>query len=96
MKLRSKFKCLDSNQVSLYGSYHSTNARQIVLDLELCDWEADEGKAESDKKCDPIMKDSIARENYLKDKYLAYLFNEKRFTYVTNNSYFADAEDEHI
>ena len=42
------------------------------------------------------MKDNIARENYLKDKYITYLYNEKRFTYVSNNNYFADAEDEHI
>ena len=42
------------------------------------------------------MKDKDARENYLKNKYIAYLYNEKRFTYVSNNSYFADAEDEHI
>ena len=54
------------------------------MDLELCDWKADEGKDEKDKKCDPIMRDDAARESYLKNKYIAYLYNEKRFTYTTN------------
>ena len=68
------------------------------MDLELCDWKADEGKDEKDKKCDPIMSDDAARESYLKNKYIAYLYNEKRFTYTANkdSSYFNDSGDEHI
>ena len=41
------------------------------------------------------MSDDATREAFLRNKYIAYLYNEKRFTYTTESGYSFDS-DEHI
>ena len=67
MWLRHRFRCIDLEDLSLYGDYDSSEAQTLVVALEICNRDA------SDQFCD----ETFSPATDLKDKYLVYLANEK-------------------
>ena len=77
---RKKFKCVDPEDLIIWGDYNSRRAQQLAVKFKICDG----GPANGCKEKEEILE-------WIKGKYIVLLYNQIRFS---QEDYFSDSRIE--